>query len=80
MADFNKKEKTRITDKNAMYVQRVMDETGWSRGKAELEITKSRVVTEATYEDYYAFKCYNMTLEEQKQYNKIRKHEEEMPL
>lgn len=68
MADFNKKEKTRITDKNAMYVQRVMDETGWSRGKAELEITKSRVVTEATYEDYYAFKFYNMTLEEQKQY------------
>ncbi|MEE1313986.1 MAG: sugar-transfer associated ATP-grasp domain-containing protein [Lachnospiraceae bacterium] len=68
IANFNKKDKKRITNNKEMYLQKIMDATGWSRGKTELEVAKAKAICEVTYEDYYAFKFYNLSPDEQKNY------------
>lgn len=63
-----KRESGRISDNKIQYVKKVCDATGWKPGKAELEIMKAKVVSGASYEDYFVFKMFNLTPEEQKKY------------
>lgn len=49
-----------IKDNKQEYVKKVCDATGWSEGKAELEINKARVSCGASYEDYAAFRLYEV--------------------
>lgn len=58
----------RIRANKERYATLVGEATGWSRGKVELEVAKAKVVCEASYEDYYAFKMYELTPEDQAQY------------
>lgn len=63
------KEDSRRVDKNKeIYIQKICDVTGWNRGKAELEVSRSRNLTGCSYEDYFVFKFYEISLEEQKKY------------
>lgn len=61
-------DKKRIADNKEKYVKAVCDATGWSAGKAELEINKAKVNCGSSYEDYVVFKLYELSPEEQRQY------------
>lgn len=63
-----KKEQVRIDNNSEMYLNKIMEETGWSRGKTELEVLKARSNCGSSYEDFYLFKFQNKTPEEQAKY------------
>ena len=60
LAKFLNKDKERISKNKKKYVANVMEKTGWSKGKVELEVLKASVCCGASYEDYYAFKLYEV--------------------
>lgn len=68
LADVLARDKQRISDNKNKYIQTVCNATGWSWGKAELEINKAKVNCGSSYEDYCVFKLYDVTPEEQRQY------------
>ena len=55
LAKFLNKDKERIAKNKKKYVATVMEKTGWSKGKTELEILKSSAYCGASYEDYCSF-------------------------
>ena len=72
------KDSDRIRANKDRYIAEVMKATGWTHGKVELEVAKAKAICEASYEDYYAFRMYELTPEEQAnyvtlgQFNKMR--------
>jgi len=63
-----KRVNNRVKRNRKNYISKVSKITGWSYGKTDLEILKAKVNCGASYEDYYVFKFYEMTPEEQKEY------------
>lgn len=61
-------DKTRIARNKEKYVADIMKETGWSRGKTELEVNRAKANCECSYEDFLGFKMYELTPEEQRTY------------
>ena len=57
-----------IAANKAYYVQKIMDAAGWSRGKTELEVLKAKNLTGCSYEDFYVFRFYAISPEEQVKY------------
>ncbi len=68
LSAFFKTDKTRVNDNKEYYIKSIMEATGWSRGKVELEVSKAKVINGASYEDYFVFKLYDKTPEQQKEY------------
>lgn len=65
---FLKNDKNRINENKQKYIDNVCDATGWTEGRVELEINKAKANCEASYEDYSAFKMYELNEEEQRKY------------
>lgn len=57
-----------INANKAKYIKSIMQTTGWSQGKTELEILKAKNLTGCSYEDYLAFRFYDLTPQEQQNY------------
>ena len=68
LAQFIKEDKQRIIDNKDKYVKFICKETGWTRGKCELEVWRAKANQGASYEDYCAFKFYEISEKEQKKY------------
>lgn len=62
----NKKKVT--NENNKRYLTEIRRKTGWSVGKAELEVGKAKVNCGASYEDFLVFKFYEKSEEEQRRY------------
>lgn len=60
--------KDTISDNKEKYRRAIMEKTGWSRGKTELEVLKCKNICGASYEDFLVFKLYDCTPEQQRQY------------
>ena len=59
-------EKASLKTRNREYfMNKIMQATGWSRGKTELEYLKAYNLTECSPEDYCDFRFYELTPEEQ---------------
>lgn len=73
-----KTDKKRVRENKERYLKGIMDATNWTRGKAELEVLKSNVVTRCSYEDFLVFRFWERSLAEQQQFvtlelfNKVR--------
>lgn len=61
-------DKERIATNKKTYVEKIREKTGWSIGKVQLEVMRAKVNCDASYEDFYVFKLYEKTAEEQKKY------------
>lgn len=61
-----------MESKKPEYVSRIMERTGWSRGKTELEIAKERLRLGSSYEDFCRFGFDGMTLDERLKYPTLR--------
>jgi len=59
------KKKTGTTD---LYIEKIMEATSWSRAKVRLEVAKAKNICECSYEDYFVFKLYELTPEQQAEY------------
>lgn len=68
LSEFFANDKVRVSTDKEKYISGLMQATGWSRGKVELEVNKAKVVNGASYEDFLVFKLYEKTAEEQKEY------------
>jgi hypothetical protein len=68
IARFLKRDKNRVSGNTHNYVEKVSQITGWSIGKTELEVLKAKANCGASYEDYYAFRLYERTPEEQRKF------------
>lgn len=64
-------EKT-VDEKKSEYIAGIMERTGWSRGKTELEIAKERLRLGASYEDFYRFRFDEISQEEREKYPTLR--------
>ena len=53
---------------NSDYLKKICQTTGWTPGKAELEITKARVNSGASYKNYYYFRMHELTPDVQRTY------------
>lgn len=62
------KDKKRISSNKEYYIQKICEKTGWSYGKAELEVLKAKVNCGCSYEDYFVFKLYELSPNEQREY------------
>lgn len=71
LAKFLNKDKERIAKNKKKYVATVMEKTGWSKGKTELEILKSSAYCGASYEDYCSFKLYEVPLKKHAEYTTL---------
>ncbi len=60
--------KDTISDNKEKYRGEIMEKTGWTRGKTELEVLKCKNICGASYEDFLVFKLYDCTPEQQRQY------------
>lgn len=65
---FLEADKKRIGGNKNIYIEKICKVTGWSRGKTELEVLKSRNATGCSYEDYFVFKFYEIPIEQQIKY------------
>lgn len=63
-----RKNKSKREKNKEQYLSRVCGKTGWSEGKAELEMTKAKVNCGASHEDFLVFKLYEKSADEQKKY------------
>ena len=63
-----KRDSERVGKDKDFYVSEISKATGWSRGKVELEVNKAKNLCGSSYEDYYAYKFYEITPEEQATY------------
>lgn len=68
LAQFIKNDRKRIDDNKDKYVNLISEATGWTRGKCELEVWRAKANQGASYEDYCAFKFYEIPEIEQKNY------------
>ena len=60
--------KDTISDNKESYRREIMEKTGWSRGKTELEVLKCKNICGASYEDFLVFKLYECTPQQQREY------------
>lgn len=68
LSKFLIKDKERIAKNKKKYVSTVMEKTGWTKGKTELEILKSSAICGASYEDYCSFRLYEIPLKKHSEY------------
>ena len=68
MVRFVKANTERINKNKTTYIDKICENTGWSKGKAHLEVNKAKINCGASYEDYYVFKLYDVSHEKQKEY------------
>jgi hypothetical protein len=68
IANALKNHKKQTADNKAKYIKGVQEATGWSVGKIELEAIKAKANCGASYEDFYAFRLYERTPEEQRKF------------
>ncbi len=61
-------DKDRVARNKQRYVSEICKATGWSQGKVHLEVLKAKTAYGFSYEDYYAFKLYEVPFEEQGEY------------
>lgn len=59
---------SQIEETKQMYLDKICEETGWNRAKAEMEVIKARINCRCSFEDYCIFRLYNKTPEEQRTY------------
>ena len=64
----NKGSKKKKEDKQLGYVKNIQKATGWSEGKTRFELLKSYVYCGTTYEDFYMYHFYDLSMEERKKY------------
>lgn len=60
--------KNRDTNKKDRFLKVISDETGWSKSEIRAKIADAKERTGATYKDYYAFKFWEISDEEQGTY------------
>lgn len=65
-------DEARIKEKKLEYIDGICAQTGWSRGKAELEVCRAREKFGASYEDFYRFRFHSKTDEERAEYPTLR--------
>ena len=65
---FLKRDKKRVGSRVDSYVEKIREATGWTRGKIELEVQKAKLNCQCSYEDYFAYKMWKRTPEEQREY------------
>lgn len=63
-----KTDKKRVASNKNKYISMICDVTGWNVAKAELEVAKAKLNSGASYEDYFVFKMYDLTPEQQREY------------
>lgn len=63
-----KTDKKRVAGNKRKYISMICDATGWNVAKAELEVAKAKLNSGASYEDYFVFKMYDLTPEQQREY------------
>jgi len=68
LSKFILNDKKRINENKKKYIKSICQNTGWSIGKAELEILKAKINCGASYEDFLLFNLYKLNKEEQKEY------------
>lgn len=57
-----------IEENREIWLEKICNATGWSKAKAELEVSRSKNETGASYEDFYVFQFYDLPIEKQKEY------------
>ena len=63
-----KTDKKRVASNKNKYISMICEATGWNVAKAELEVAKAKLNSGASYEDYFVFKMYDLTPEQQREY------------
>ena len=68
LAAYLEEDSKRVFANKRKYLDLICGVTGWRPAKAELEVAKARLISGASYEDYFACKMYELTPEEQRGY------------